>query len=218
MAVEDRLTEGSLHAGSERRWVMITGVLFGVLFTAGMLLSGNTPDYDAEDSEWTDWFDDGGNRALQIISMFLLVLAAVSFVVFLTYLVRRLRLARAAAETPAQIAFGAGLLVALSIAIGGVAVNQMSAAIEIGDIPIPNADVLRTAEQFGFGLILVVGGLFAALTVAAVSFAARGGDVLPKWLVTAGFVAAVILIFSVAFIPLIVLPLWAILVAVTARA
>ena len=40
---------------------------------------------------------------------------------------------------------------------------------------------------------------------------------LPNWLVMAGFVAAVILLFSVIFIPMALLPLWAIAVAVTAR-
>jgi hypothetical protein len=154
---------------------------------------------------------------MQIVSAFLLVLAAVALVIFLALVVRQLRAARPDRDVTAQVVFGGGLVLAAAIAFGGIAMAQMSAAIEIGDIPIPSADVLRTAEQLGFGLLLVAGGLFAALTVAAVSFGARGTGLLPAWLVTTGYVVAVILLFSVMFIPLILLPLWAIAVAVATR-
>ena len=51
------------------------------------------------------------------------------------------------------------------LAIGGVALNWMAAAIEIGDVPIPDADLLRAAHRLGFGFLLVAGAFFAALTV-----------------------------------------------------
>jgi hypothetical protein len=201
----------------DRRVTMFTGIAFAVLFVLGMLFGPNTPDGNASDAEWTDWYDDGGHRAMQIVSAFLLVLAAVALVIFLALVVRQLRAARPDRDVTAQVVFGGGLVLAAAIAFGGIAMAQMSAAIEIGDIPIPSADVLRTAEQLGFGLLLVAGGLFAALTVAAVSFGARGTGLLPAWLVTTGYVVAVILLFSVMFIPLILLPLWAIAVAVATR-
>lgn len=201
----------------ETRWsltTMLTGIAFAVCFTAGMLLGRDTPDYDAADAEWTSWFDDGGNRAQQMGSAALLAIASLAFVVFLTGLCHRLRATRADNEGPTQVAWGSGLLFAGCSALAGVALNAMAVAVELGDVPIPAPDVLRAMEQLGFGMGLFAAPLFAALAVAAVSLAARPLAVLPSWLVIAGYVAAVVLIFSSLFIPLVVLPLWALVVAV----
>jgi hypothetical protein len=206
---------GRTVADRAPRWTMLAGIAFAVTFVVGMILGRDTPDYDESDAAWTEWFDDGGHRAQQIVSLFLLTIAALAFVVFIVGLVRVVRSQALAVHSAAQVAGGAGLILAASIAFGGVAINQMSAAIEFGDLPLPSAELLRTAEQLGFGLLLVSGGLFAALTVASVSVAARRTAALPQWLVTAGFVCAVILLFGVLFIPMAVLPLWALAVSIT---
>ena len=197
------------------RWTMLAGIAFTVLFVLGMLVGSDSPDPDAPDAEWTEWFSDGGNRGAQVFSLFMLVLAAVAFTVFITGFVRRLRWDPAVNESAANIALNAGLVLAAMIAVGGVAKNQISGAVEFGDMPLPSAEVLRTAEQLGFGVILVAGGLFAAAAVIAASIAARGTSVVPSWLVTAGLVAGVILLFSVIFVPMIVLPLWVLAAAIS---
>ena len=193
---------------------MLSGIAFAVLFVVGMMLGSDSPASDAPDAEWTAWFDDSGHRTLQIIGAFLMVLAALAFVVFITGVVRRLRAEATVHDGAAQVAYGAGLLLAAAIAIGGVAINQISGAIEFGDLPTPSADILRTAEQLGYGIVLIVGGWSAALTVAAATIAARRTTAFPGWLITAGFVAAVLLVFSVIFIPMAVLPLWVLAVAI----
>ena len=71
----------------ETRWsrtTMLTGIAFAVLFVAGMVVGRDTPDSNAVDAEWTSWFDDSGNRAMQLTSMALLVVSSLLFVVFLT--------------------------------------------------------------------------------------------------------------------------------------
>jgi hypothetical protein len=200
----------------ETRWsrtTMLTGIAFAVLFVAGMVVGRDTPDSNAVDTEWTSWFDDSGNRAMQLTSMALLVVSSLLFVVFLTGLCHRMRTTRADNEGPTQVAWGAGLLFAGAIAVGGVTMNAVSASIELGDIPIPSAELLRVIEQLGFGMSLVAAPLFAALAVAAVSLAARPVMLLPRWLVIAGFVAAVLLVFSAMYLPLLALPLWVLAVA-----
>lgn len=220
MALADRDVERAEDVAvrmRETRWsrtTMLTGIAFAVCFVAGMILAGATPESDAADAEWTEWFSDSGNRVGALASMALLVIASLTFVVFLTGLCHRLRSTRADNEGPTQVAWGAGLLFAAVIALAGVTANSMSGAVELGDIPIPAPDVLRAIEQVGFGMGLVVAPLFAALAVAAASLAARPLAVLPRWLVIAGYVAAVLLIFSTLFIPLVALPLWALAVAI----
>jgi hypothetical protein len=82
-------------------------------------------------------------------------------------------------------------------------------------LPLSSVETLRTTESLGIAVLLMVGGLVAALMLAAVSLAARGTEALPNWLVTAGFVVAVILLGSVMFIPMVVLLLWVLAVAIT---
>jgi hypothetical protein len=195
-------------------WTRLAGIAFAVVFVAGMIIGRDTPDTDASDDEWVRWFDDSGHRAQQVVSLFLLVIAALLLVVFAVGLVRQLRAASGDRGGSIGIAYSGAIITAVAIAVGGVAVNQISAAVELGDMPEPGADVLRTAEQLGFGLLLVVAGLFAALTVAAVSAAARGTGLLPSWLVNVGFAVAVILLFSVVFLPMALFPLWVLAVAI----
>lgn len=201
-----------------RSWptvVNAAGVAFAVLFAVGMLMS-STPDYDAPDEEWTAWFDDGGNRTMQIVSMFLLVLASMAFLVFLAGLVRALR-ARTTVDDPwVTVVFGAGLMLSAATAIAGIALNQVSAAVTFGgsNYPIPGGDVLRQSEQLGFGVALLMGGWSAALMIATASYVAGRTGAFPRWLVIGGYVSAVLLIVSVFFIPMLLLVLWVIAVSI----
>jgi uncharacterized membrane protein YhaH (DUF805 family) len=196
------------------RWGAIAGLVFVVLFVVGLLLGGDTPEYDASDEEWVEWFEDDGNTNLQVVSMFLVVASALALVGFLGVLTRRLR----ATNRPelVNVAIGAGLVLAALIVVAGIAINQVSAAITFGgdDYPVPGADVLRQSEQLGFGVVLLGGGWAAVVVVGATSLAARGTDLLPGWLVTAGYVAAVLLLLSVFFIPFVLLPLWVLAVSI----
>jgi hypothetical protein len=203
-------------ATSSNRWGAIAGIVFVVLLVAGILLSGQTPEYDASDREWVEWFEDDGNTNRQVVSMFLLVASGFALICFLAVLTRQLR----ASNRPelVNVAIGAGLVLAALTVVAGIALNQVSAAITFGggdgDYPIPRADVLRQSEQFGFGVALLGAGWSAVLLVGATSLAARGTDLLPRWLVTVGYVAAVLLVVSVFFIPFALLPLWVLAVSI----
>jgi hypothetical protein len=195
----------------------IAGMVFAVLFVAGWLVGLDTPRYDAGDQAWTAWFDNAGNRARHIFSAFAMTVGSLAFVVFLWGLVRRLRRFSAEPDGPAWLAMGAGLLVAALTIVAGITIAAASAAIEFApnDFPVPSPDVLRMTEQLGIGIGLLGGGLSAALFVAASSWSARGTAALPGWLVVAGYVVAVLLLGSITFVALVLLPLWVLVVSIT---
>jgi hypothetical protein len=195
-------------------WAMGSGVMFAVLFVVGMIVGRDTPEGDASDEEWLQWFADSGNRWQQVIAALALALAAMALVVFIAHLVHHLDAGNSAGAVATRVAHSAGIVLAAAIAIGGVGMNYVAAGIEIGELPVPAPDVPRTAEHLGFGVMLIVGGLFAALMVGAFSIAARGTGTLPGWLVTAGLVVAVLLLASVMYIPIVLLPLWVLVVAI----
>lgn len=203
-------------AAGPNRWGPIAGIVFFVLFVVGFLISGDTPEYDAGNREWVEWFEDDANTNLQVVGMFLMVASAFALVCFLAVLTRRLRTTNR--PELVNVAIGAGLVLAALIVVAGIAINQVSAAITFGggggDYPVPRADVLRQSEQLGFGTALLGAGWAAVLLVGATSLAARGTDLLPRWLVTAGYVVAVLLLVSVFFIPFALLPLWVLAVSI----
>jgi Domain of unknown function (DUF4386) len=198
------------------RAAAIAGIAYVVLFVAGLAVSGTTPDYDEPNREWIAWFEDDGHRARQVIGALLSVAAALGFLVFAVGLWRRLRRRSPAAPLLPTISLGAGLVfVALSIA-SHIAFASVSAAVTFTDedFPVPNADVLRTMEQFGIGLGLLGGGWAAAVFVFSASLAARGTTALPPWLGIAGLIVGVVLLLTVFFLPLALLLLWVLAVSI----
>ena len=198
---------------------VLAGLAFAGLFLIGLTISA-TPDYGASDGEWTSWFEDSGNRTLQLVSLFALVAASLCFVVFLAGLVHRLGGLRAN-DPWSLVLVGAGVVFVAATAIGAVGVNQVSGAITFGggpdEYPIPNADVLRQSEQLGFGIGLIVGGWAAALTVLSTSLLGLRTRGFPRWLAISGFVASAVLLLSAFFLPLVLLVLWAIAVSLSTR-
>ena len=72
----------------------------------------------------------------------------------------------------------------------------------------------RTLDNLSVALILVAGGLAGVVFVAALARTLRNTSVVPKWLVRAGYVVAVILVGSFEFFPFVTLLLWVLVVGV----
>jgi hypothetical protein len=62
--------------------------------------------------------------------------------------------------------------------------------------------------------LLVGGCLAAAVFIASASELARQRGGWPSWVVWGGFVAAVLLIFGALFFPVVLIPLWALVVSI----
>lgn len=194
----------------------VLGLAFVVLFVAGFVVGGDTPAYDAPDQEWTDWFDDSGNRSLYVVGSFLIVLASLALLSF-AVLVSTLLRDRGSDRGPwASLALASGTATATFIILAALITGAMAAALTLAPDfdQVPSADVLKAIEQVGFGILLVGGGWTAAVFVATVSAAARGTGLLAGWLVTTGFVVAAVLILSFLFLPFFLFHLWVLVVSI----
>lgn len=200
-------------------WPGIVGIAFVVLFVVGGGgLSGNTPDLDASDEEWLAWFDDGAHTITAVVGTFLLALAAVSFIVVVAYLASWLRRREPGNDVATSIVSIAGGAFAVAMLVAAVGMNQVAFGYVVGDVvgddyQLMTADVARQVEVIGFG-VLLIGAFFASLMVAAATWAATRAGLLPRWLTVAGWVAAVLLIFSLFIIPLFALPLWVLAISI----
>jgi len=198
-----------LDAGAATgRWVGVSGIVAAVMLVAGVMMGGNTPEYDAPDAEWLQWFEKDSNTNAALIGTIILVFGALALIIFAAGLAARVRSA-GGQRANAVIVAGAGVATGLSMMIGGIIANAIAAAIVFNsDYPIPAPDVAKALEQAGIGIVLAAGGWSAALLVGVASFSARRVGQLPNWLTTSGMVVAVLLLASVLFLPLVLLPLW----------
>lgn len=202
------------------RWAGIAGIGFAVLAVVGFIIAGG-PNYNESDQKWVAWFQESGHRSAQIAGMFLVLAALLLLVVFFATLRRRAVAAGGSAAASALVGV-AGTMLATIVSVGTAIHNGVSGAVQFApnSFPVPGADVLRTLDNLGFGVGVTASGFAAALFVASLAHTLRGTAIVPGWLVTAGYVVGVLLLFSFAFFPLFLLPLWVLMagIAVVARA
>jgi hypothetical protein len=191
------------------------GIAFVVLFVVRFVAFLDTPDSDAPVSEWTEYFEDSGNRTQSLVGTYLMALAGLAFLWFLVWLCGRLREAEAPSGFLTRVAFAAGVLFVAMLLASGIAMGTVAASIEFGDAPVADGEFARQFENLGFGLLLLAGMFAAGVFMAAASLAALRTTTLPRWLAIAGIVGGLLLIpFGVIFLPMVLLLLWVIAVAI----
>jgi Domain of unknown function (DUF4386) len=190
------------------RWGAGAGILFAVLFVAAVILGpGNLPD--GSDAKVVAFYADSGNRLRAIVSAYLFAAAAVCYVVFLIDLRARIQRSAPAAANWVGVSVTTGALFLVLMVAAGAAVASIAGDIAFGDDPQPVVpDVARLLPELGYALLLVGSMVLAAAHLASTSMAALRSRVLPPWLCIAGLIAAFILLASVLFLPMVVLPLW----------
>jgi hypothetical protein len=196
-----------------QRIAPFAGLLFVVLFVAGLVLPGDVPCCEDPDSDIVSWYEDSGNRLRIIIAVYLLTISALAFLVFLNGLRERLALAEGEPGGLARLGFAAGVLFVAMVFVMAVAAGSVAAGVEFQDEPV-DAGVARFAPHVGFGALLVPGMLSAALLVACTSVLTVRTGILPVWTAWLGFLAAVALLFGIFFFPAIALPIWVLVMSI----
>jgi hypothetical protein len=182
------------------RWVGVAGA---VVYILGFILVSSAPgggDVDASDFE--DFYVRDDNTAIPIIGLFVLTLGALALLWFF----HRLRTALASPDAGfgwAVTALGLGLVVT-----GGALVASPSSVQAFTDAEFVGQPVAHTLAQAGFGAMLVPGSLFLGLGVGVLSLVGRRSGVLLPWVAIAGFVAAILQLGAVIWIPSFAIPLW----------
>ncbi len=188
------------------KWAGVAAIVFAVLFVAGVVVGNNSPDGNDPDAKWVDFYSDSSQQTQDIVAAYLETAAALALVGFAAVAFGSVGGLAAAARAFAYTA-------AAAFALGRVALATVSAEVKFSSAPI-NADVARAMSSLGFGIMLVAGGVAAAAMIAAISGHWMRTRRMPRWLVWFGFVCAFIALFSVVFLPLAALPIWALVVGI----
>jgi hypothetical protein len=189
-------------------WTPVAGIAAGLTFIFGLAAAANSPDSDDSDAKILSWYADHGHRIGVIIGAFILAFCGLFILWFASGLRQRLRLAEGPEGRLANVALGGGVLCAAMLWVGGAALAAVPAGESIGGSPLSNADVARFFPSLGFGSILIFSMFGAIALIDATSVVIMRTGVLPRWLAWLGFVCGVTLLFGVAFLPVIALPIW----------
>jgi hypothetical protein len=171
-------------------------------------LGFDQPDNDAPDQEWIDYVQDDGKLVANLIGGYLLVIAGILFLVFLVAIYRRIRAAESDDSGLPLVMLVTGIGWAMGLTFGGIIAEVIPGGIKLGSATPATPEVARWLPQIGFGVILVAGGLCAALMSAVMSALILRTKVLPAWLAYFGFVAALAMVFAAMFLPAIIFVLW----------
>jgi hypothetical protein len=190
-------------------WTPSAGVLAAVTFVIGLILVSNSPDNNDTDAQVVAWYADHGHRVSILIGAYLLAFCGILFLWFVAGLRQRLRAAEGPGGRLANVALGGAVLFVGMLWVGAAALGAIPGAESLGDSsPLRTADIARFVPSIGFGAILIFGAFGAIALIDATSIVAMRTGILPKWFAWLGFVAAVVLLFAVVFLPMIALPIW----------
>jgi hypothetical protein len=209
-SVENR--SAAITGSSTSRWEAWTGIVFPVLFIASIAAS-NPPADSATDQKWIANYTGNSNDARHLITGLLLVLAGLSLASFLTAVWRRIR-DTDPSRSWSPIPLVAAAASAACIAAGGVVMAAVAGGELFGKYPLPGADVLRLSNDLGFALVSVGGMSAAALAVGCLSVQGRTAGVIGRRTSVLGIVVAIVLLASVAFLPIVAVLIWTVVVAV----
>ena len=192
----------------------IAGLAFAALFVISILLLRSHPAAEAQRSEIGDFYlrKDAGRVAL--VGVYLAPFSGIAFLWFIA-VVRNL-IGDREDRFFATVFLGSGLLfVAMLFVAAGIG-GALLAAVKFEDQPVPSAETVVTVRALTFGFLFVYAMRMAAVFMIVTSTIGMRLGVFPRWLVAAGFVAALVLMLNVSYIEslALVFPAWVTAVSV----
>jgi hypothetical protein len=184
------------------RQTALAGAVFVPAFLLGLFLA-NEPDPSNSPAVLAAWYGVRAHRVHLLLGAAMLCLAGLAWIVFVSGL--RDRVAHGAAG---RIATATSAMTASLLGVAGVLYAAVPAGMAFGGAPVPGPDAARFLSMASY----IAVGLFAmpavSLTLVVVSLAARRSGALPAGLAWSGVCAAVLLLGSVEFFPMLALVLW----------
>ncbi len=182
------------------------GVVFAAGFTCMTLVPGGG---NVTDRDFTDFYNSSGKRLTAYLLDFVLIVGCWLMI----WLFTELR-ARLAASTRSEVAYRLAVGAAVMVMVGG-AIDMGPAGAQLNSpgsafVGVPVAHALAQA-----GLLTAITGTFTfAAAVFLLGLEFRRSAAFPNWLGVLSIVFAILLIGSFIVLPVILLPIWAIIVGI----
>jgi len=195
------------------RWWGLGGVLYVVLFIAGVVLSYNgQPDTDSPPAKLIAYYSKGSHRDKINWGWLLVVVGVFFFIWFLGALRQKLTRIDPAGNLTAVATLGGAVYAALTLA--GTSVN---AAIKtMSDDTFHHQvypSLIHAADDAGY-VLHSSGGVGVAALIIATTVAARRAGAIPGWVGVLSIIVGVLAILSIFFYPQVLIALWVLVAGV----
>ena len=192
----------------------IAGLAFAALFVTALVLMRNQPARDSTAAEIRRYYlqENGGTVAL--VGVYLVPFAGIAFLWFIA-VVRNL-IGDREDRFFSTVFLGSGLLFVAMLFIAAGLGGALLTAVKARHDPVPSAEIVVTIRGLAFGFLFIYAIRMAAVFMIVVSTIGLRLGVLPRWLIVAGYLAALVLIFNVSYLEVLVLvfPAWVVAVSV----
>jgi hypothetical protein len=185
------------------------GVVFAALFVSAMFVN-STPNSN-DPAKWVSFYAKHSNQVTSVVDAYLFVFAALALLGFL--LVLRTRLAGA---MPA-FAFYSGVIGATGLTVAGGLLGTVGGNLLFNDssekFPV-DGNVANYVTSTGFPVLLVSSMLPLAFCLGGLAYAVIRTGAVPTWIGWFAILPTVGLLFAVVFLPILLLPLFTLIVGV----
>lgn len=194
----------------DQRLAVASAIAFAVLFVVAMFL---VVPYDTDQDDAALIGDVEDNNVAMMIGIYAAVLAALAFLVLAATLLRRV--AATFTDRDLTVARGAAIVGTVGLALGPAIAGSPGPADLFGDEGRPlDPGVVRFIPHLGFITLMIVGALAIALFLGLLAWAGQRSRLWPMWFVVLSYVTVVAMVLAPLFIPLVLLPIWAVGAAV----
>ena len=194
---------------TSERFGTLCAVVAAVGFVAGLALL-DLPGHDDGEERLNEFYSESGNRMRIILGAYTWALAGCGLIGLGATLTSRAE--RSGADLASKVMLlSCGAAAVMLIAAGAAQVPTYALSISAFDEP-ESTLTRATIPHIGYSLLLF-SMLAAAGFIAAVGAAIRAARMLPVWTAWLSFVAAFLLLFSIIFMPMVLFPAWALVMA-----
>lgn len=207
-------------AVDDRRAARWYGIGFSVLFVGSLTaLLGELVGAFADAAEtFSPYFDTTHERLRHALGAYLLTAAGLAFLAF-TVRITALGGDRGGSESGGRTARLVAAVFAALVALAAAALATVSLSIGFGKISGDPGirDGQHLLPQLGYVGLMVPAAIAAGYAVWLIARVAARSGILPAWMVVAGYVVAVLQLFSFYSLPLFGLPLWVLAASLSVR-
>jgi hypothetical protein len=188
--------------------------VFAALFVITILLVRGHPDGGSSASEIEDFYLHRNAGRLALVGLYLVPFAGIAFLWFIAVI--RSLIGDREDRFFATVFLGSGLLFVAMLFVAAGAGGALVAAVRIQDEPFPSPESVGVVRSLSFAFLFVYAVRMAAVFMIVVSTIGRRLGIFPRWLVLAGYLAALVLLLNVSYLELVILvfPAWVAAVSV----
>jgi hypothetical protein len=203
---------GALRGSGRRletpRAAGVAGLVFAALFVTTILLVRSHPHAGSSAAEIEDFYLHEGAGRLALVGLYLVPFAGIAFLWFIA-VIRNL-IGDREDRFFATVFLGSGLLFVAMLFVAAGMGGALVAAVTVQDAPLPSPESVGMVRSLSFAFLFVYAVRMAAVFMIVVSTIGRRLHIFPRWLVLAGYLAALVLLLNVSYLEslILVFPAW----------